>query len=522
MISALLALDRLIAAVGPAARLDEARRLAGAGPHGGRRAPLLRGRCCRLRRRLRVDAAGARRRSARADDGRRSPLDDDRPGHHRLPDLAALRPRRTPALALPVRAAVQRPRPRPPLRRARPSSAGAGPPVAGGDPGDGPRRAPSASSPSTSAAPPDPAEPRLGHAPGLPPRVPMSGPYTPGRMDAARSSDDIRTVRDARIDGLRAEASEAVGYSANTLRTVSQRYRTAYAEEFARWQALRDELDAIERGRPRVRTATGPTATIAARTTRRPSAAEAGAEDARSAPCGPTSMRVGRELGRQQTELAKLEIALRNLESTWLFLERGDASLVGDGEGLPSRRPDADRRGPGVGALAARPGGPRRAGPGPLERDLPGRVHRAGHRHGPAGGPDGAALPARPAPARARLRSGRSSASSGRRSSTSSASTARSPTRSSRPTAPDRARDQRRSWAPPPDRLTRHPADGRPARPAGSTAECAQARRGLGRHGRERDRRWRLGPDRPRRRPRVRCRSRGRPRPTQLRTAIHA
>ncbi|MEA2549368.1 MAG: hypothetical protein QOE42_1966, partial [Chloroflexota bacterium] len=29
----------------------------------------------------------------------------------------------------------------------------------------------------------------------------MTGPYTPGRMDAARSSDDIRTVRDARIDG---------------------------------------------------------------------------------------------------------------------------------------------------------------------------------------------------------------------------------------------------------------------------------------------------------------------------------
>jgi hypothetical protein len=69
-------------------------------------------------------------------------------------------------------------------------------------------------------------------------------------MDAARSSDDPRTVRDARIDGLRAEATEAVGYSANTLRTVSQRYRTEYADEFAHWQALRDELDEIERGRP--------------------------------------------------------------------------------------------------------------------------------------------------------------------------------------------------------------------------------------------------------------------------------
>ena len=159
----------------------------------------------------------------------------------------------------------------------------------------------------------------------------MSGPYTPVRMDAARSSDDIRTVRDARIDGLRAEASEAVGYSANTLRTVSQRYRTAYAEELSRWQALRDELDSIERGRPQshghqpLDDDRGPDVAAAA-------AAEAGAEDARIRALRTDVDRLGGELGRQQTELAKLEIALRNLESTWLFLERGDSSLVGDGE----------------------------------------------------------------------------------------------------------------------------------------------------------------------------------------------
>jgi two-component system sensor histidine kinase DegS len=163
----------------------------------------------------------------------------------------------------------------------------------------------------------------------------VSGPYTPGRLDAARSSDDIRTVRDARIDGLRAEASEAVGYSANTLRTVAQRYRTAYAEEFSRWQALRDELDAIERGRPESHghvpddAAHGPDEGALA-------AAEAGAEDARVRALRTDVDAVGGELGRQQTELAKLEIALRSLESTWLFLERGDASLLGDGEGMPS------------------------------------------------------------------------------------------------------------------------------------------------------------------------------------------
>jgi two-component system sensor histidine kinase DegS len=160
----------------------------------------------------------------------------------------------------------------------------------------------------------------------------MTGPYTPGRMDAAR--DDTRTVRDARIDGLRAEASEAVGYSANTLRTVGQRYRTAYAEEFARWQELRDELDEIERGRPESRghrpdyEDRGPDEAAI-------SEAEAGAENDRIKELRSDVDGVGRELGRQQTELAKLEIALRNLETTWLFLERGDSSLIGDSDHLP-------------------------------------------------------------------------------------------------------------------------------------------------------------------------------------------
>ena len=163
----------------------------------------------------------------------------------------------------------------------------------------------------------------------------MTGPYTPGRMDAARSGEDIRTVRDARIDGLRAEASEAVGYSANTLRTVGQRYRTAYADEFARWQALRDELDAIERGRPESH---GPRPGYEDRGPDEAaiSAAEAGAETDRVRTLRTDVDLIGRELGRQQTELAKLEIALRNLEQTWLFLERGDSSLVSDGDGLPS------------------------------------------------------------------------------------------------------------------------------------------------------------------------------------------
>jgi two-component system sensor histidine kinase DegS len=36
------------------------------------------------------------------------------------------------------------------------------------------------------------------------------------------------------------------------------------------------------------------------------------------------------DLGRHETELSRLELAIRNLESTWLFLERGDATLVSE------------------------------------------------------------------------------------------------------------------------------------------------------------------------------------------------
>ena len=180
----------------------------------------------------------------------------------------------------------------------------------------------------------------------------MSGPYTPKPMEAARSEDDNRGARDARVDGLRAEASEAIGYSANTLRAVSQRYRAAYGEEHARWQELRDELDAIDRrpANPRRHltavdggagvafpddAAADPDAGAA-------EAAEAGAEDARQRALRIEVETVETELGIQQTELAKLEIALRNLETTWLFLERGDSSLVGVeeagelGKGVPT------------------------------------------------------------------------------------------------------------------------------------------------------------------------------------------
>jgi two-component system sensor histidine kinase DegS len=189
----------------------------------------------------------------------------------------------------------------------------------------------------------------------------MNGdPYTRKPMDAARTdpetSDDptrdlrealesreLRDVGEARIDSLVAEASAAVSYGANTLRSVRDRYRTAYNDELTRWRAMSDELESFHLRMPvasprpgAVRDAAPSSDATADAATHAAEAAEAGAEDDRVRAIRSDVTTLGSELGLHHTELAKLEIALRNLESTWLFLERGDASLIGAGEGLPT------------------------------------------------------------------------------------------------------------------------------------------------------------------------------------------
>jgi two-component system, NarL family, sensor histidine kinase DegS len=186
-------------------------------------------------------------------------------------------------------------------------------------------------------------------------------PYTRRQMDAARSqpaprderdpregpeADESREPRpiasatpspsladavagpgpDPRIGALHAEAVQAIGYAANAMRSVRERYRTAYTDELARWQQLRDDLDTVERRppdtRPRLVPPDGDPETAA-------DAAEVSAEDDRARALRADVVQLGDDLGSHQTDLAKLEVALRNLESLWLFLERGDASLLG-------------------------------------------------------------------------------------------------------------------------------------------------------------------------------------------------
>jgi two-component system sensor histidine kinase DegS len=152
-----------------------------------------------------------------------------------------------------------------------------------------------------------------------------SDPYTPKLMEARAGTQS----GDNRFDGLHAEASAAVGYSANTLRGIRERYREAYAEALVRWQSLRDQLDGIDRA-PRKG---GKPSGKATDDDRAASAAEAGADDALERNLRAEVDQLAEQLGGYQRELAKLELAQATLERTWLFMERGDATLVNEAGG---------------------------------------------------------------------------------------------------------------------------------------------------------------------------------------------
>ena len=139
----------------------------------------------------------------------------------------------------------------------------------------------------------------------------MTGPYTAMEMSAEIGAGDVGT---GRFDSVYAEAKSALGYAANTLRALTEQYREAYHADLASWHAEHDELDREELD------ALGATS---------------GNGTATGEPAHPGGLRRtvalgASELGERGTELSRLELAVRGLERTWLFLERGDATLQGD------------------------------------------------------------------------------------------------------------------------------------------------------------------------------------------------
>jgi two-component system sensor histidine kinase DegS len=135
-------------------------------------------------------------------------------------------------------------------------------------------------------------------------------------MDPARGAAESR---DSRFDELYAEAKSTLGYGANNLRSVTERYREAYRDTLGRWHRLRDQLEVVDRT-PAPLTEDGDPA----------AAAEAGAEDARQRALRTEVERLTSDLGHHQQELSKLELSVRSMENAWLFLERGDSSLLAE------------------------------------------------------------------------------------------------------------------------------------------------------------------------------------------------
>lgn len=129
-------------------------------------------------------------------------------------------------------------------------------------------------------------------------------------MNAARTAAQ---PREGRFDELLAEAKAALGNSANVVRSVRDQYREAYQDRLAAWQELRAGLEALER-RPRS------------------APAETGAADAHLRASRSDVEILGSEVRGHQTELTHLDVAIKSLEDAWVFLERGDGSLVGDPE----------------------------------------------------------------------------------------------------------------------------------------------------------------------------------------------
>ncbi|HET9852693.1 MAG TPA: histidine kinase, partial [Candidatus Limnocylindrales bacterium] len=104
-------------------------------------------------------------------------------------------------------------------------------------------------------------------------------------------------IHDDPLARLLDEAQAAVSESANSLRDVRERYRSAYLERVERWEGMR---------------------------------ASTGSQAASD------ELVVGREVGQERSTLGRIDLAVKSLENAWLFLAREDSSLVSDPNGPPS------------------------------------------------------------------------------------------------------------------------------------------------------------------------------------------
>jgi two-component system sensor histidine kinase DegS len=126
-----------------------------------------------------------------------------------------------------------------------------------------------------------------------------------------------------RLGALLDEAQAAVSSSANVLRDVRGRYRTALQAKVGQWETLRAEIAEGDGTNDRSGK-TGKNGRTRA-TSRRDEAVTADT------------------VGAERASLARLDLALKSLENAWLFLDPNDETLVSDPTG-PASAADAQMR----------------------------------------------------------------------------------------------------------------------------------------------------------------------------------
>ncbi len=122
------------------------------------------------------------------------------------------------------------------------------------------------------------------------------------------------------FDQLHAAAAETLTQAANSLRSVRELYRQAYLEDLGRWQAVGDEVSMLEHVVAAPADVDG----------RGSETFDATTADIRLRALRQEVQQARADVSLHEAELSRIELALRNIESTWLFLERGDATLISE------------------------------------------------------------------------------------------------------------------------------------------------------------------------------------------------
>src|SRR4029079_12703185 len=126
-------------------------------------------------------------------------------------------------------------------------------------------------------------------------------------------------------DAILNEAQSAVSDSANTLRDVRKRYRTAYLAQIEKGDVLRTQ------------TSTGGGTDSGSR------GAGGNTQAAQGSQAASQQAMVGREVNQERSTLGRIDLAVKSLENAWLFLAREDTSLVTDSS-VPPSAADAQMR----------------------------------------------------------------------------------------------------------------------------------------------------------------------------------